>query len=101
MVTRTYPGTKSGTITAQLLYGSKCIMITIPLESKDLVLPVFFLSQAGCELYDLLEPHFREDYIRRLSSKIKKTNPKVTVEYGKVVEVQGTRFKYELPLISI
>lgn len=99
--TRTFSPSKSATYTHRFICGNKFIIITIPPESKKIVLPIILLTQAGSELIDLTEHKDNFSYLKDFAAFFKKSNPAVSVKYGNILERDGKKITYSLPLIAL
>jgi len=101
MISRTYKSSNTGVVHSNLLYGDLFVQLTIQPKTPSLVLPILLLTQAGCEIYELVKPKQNHSYLRDFASFIKKKNPTAKVQYSNVLELQGTQIKYALPLRDV
>lgn len=98
MVTKTFSSSRTGTCTYDMVCGNKIIELTLSPATSDIVLPINLLSQAGCELYELIEPKDNPGYLKAFSAYIKRANPTASVKYGKILERDGIQIRYQPPL---
>lgn len=101
MISRTYKSSNTGVVHSNLLYGDLFVQLTIQPKTPSLVLPILLLTQAGCEIYELVKPKQNHSYLRDFASFINKKNPTAKVQYSNVLELQGTQIKYALPLRDV
>lgn len=101
MISRTYKSSNTEVVHSNLLYGDLFVQLTIQPKTPSLVLPILLLTQAGCEIYELVKPKQNHSYLRDFASFIKKKNPTAKVQYSNVLELQGTQIKYALPLRDV
>lgn len=101
MISRTYKSSNTGIVHSNLLYGDLFVQMTIQPQTPSLVLPVLLLTQAGCEIYELVKPKQNHSYLKDFASFIKKKNPTAQVQYSNVLGLQGTQIKYALPLRDV
>lgn len=81
--------------------GNKYIELNTEQDTKDIVVPVCLLSQAGCELYELTDHKDNMGYLKDFAAFVRKTNPTASIKYGDVLERKGHQTKYKLPLIEL
>ena len=98
---RSFTSGNYGICTHEFVCGNSYFILTTQPNTGDIVLPVYLLTQAGYELYDLAEHKDNKDYIKDFATFIKKSNPSASLQYGKVLERRGTQTRYELPLRSL
>lgn len=101
MVTKTFQSSESAVHTHKFVCGNYYLVLTIPPKTKKIVLPIILLSQAGCELFELTEHKDNLGYLKDFAAFVKKENPAVSVKYGRIIEREGTKIKYALPLIDL
>lgn len=101
MISRTYMSSKTGIVHSNLLYGDLFVQMTIQPQTPNLVLPILLLTQAGCEIYELVKPKQNHSYLKDFASFIKKKNPTARVQYSNVLGLQGTQIEYALPLRDV
>ena len=101
MISRTYKSSKTGIVHSNLLYGDLFVQMTIQPQTPNLVLPILLLTQAGCEIYELVKPKQNHSYLKDFASFIKKKNPTARVQYSNVLGLQGTQIEYALPLRDV
>lgn len=83
------------------VYGNKFIVLTTEPDTKDVVLPISLLTQAGCELYELTEHKDNMGYLKDFAAFVRKTNPTASIQYGDILERKGHQIRHKLPLIDL
>lgn len=101
MINRTYKSSNTEIISLNLLYGDLFVQVTIQPQSRNIVLPVLLLTQAGCEIYELVETKVNQSYLKDFASFIKNANETVSVKYGKILELDEKQVRYETPMIIL
>ena len=101
MVTRTYTPKQTDVSQSVLLYGDKVVLLTIQPNTKKIVMPVILLTQAGCEIYELVEHKDIIEYLKDFASFIKNANETASVKYGKVLELSEDQVIYQTPLVEL
>ena len=101
MTAKTFTSSKSGISMHNFVCGNRFFSLTLQPNTGEIVLPIYLLSQAGYELCELTEHKDNEDYIKDFAAFVKKANPTASLQYGKILERNGTQTKYELPLIEL
>lgn len=81
--------------TYKYICGNKYIVLTTEPDTKDIINPVYLLTQAGCELYWLTELNGNIDYLKDFVSFIRKYNPTVSIRCGDVVKRVGQKVLYK------
>ena len=81
--------------------SNKFISLTTESGTRDIVLPICLLTQAGCELYELTENGSNMGYLMDFAAYVRRTNPTASIQYGDVLERNGHQTKYQLPLIDL
>lgn len=95
------PKEASSRIIQRFVCGNKYIELTTYPDSKDVVVPVCLLTQAGRELYELTEHKDNMSYLKDFAAFVRKTNPTASIQYGDILERIGHETKYKLPLIEL
>lgn len=98
MVTKTFISGSEISTKFTILYGKIVLFLTLPGETQNIVMPVYLLSQAGCELFELTDHKESMNYLNDLTAFIKSENPSASLEYGRIIEINGSQVRYELPL---
>ena len=98
LVQRTYYSKNTEIQQSIIVYGHKVIVLTIPPNTKNIVIPIGILTRAGCEIYELIEHEDNMDYMKDFATFIKKNNPSATVQYGSLLEIKGNQVRYSIPL---
>ena len=79
-------------------YANHFLQFTFKPSTIAVEIPVISLTQAGQEIYELIESKPNWDYIRDLLLFIKKSKPSTTLHYGKILEKNDNQVKYNAPL---
>lgn len=95
------PKGSSSRITLRFVCGNKYLELTTFPDSKDVVVPVCLLSQAGCELYELTEHEDNMSYLKDFATFVRKTNPTASIQYGDILKRIGHQTYYKKPLIDL
>lgn len=101
MVTKTFSSGGGISTKHTVIYGNIVIFITLPGNSTNVLMPIYLLSQAGLELYELTEHKENMRYLNDIAAFVKSANPSATFEYGRIIEINDEQVKYELPLKTI
>lgn len=88
-------------VTFRSVCGNKYIELTTDPNTKDIVVPIFLLTQAGRELYELTDHKDNMVYLRDFVAFVKKANPTASIKYGDILERKGYQTKFKLPLIEL
>lgn len=81
--------------------GNKYITLTTKPDTKDIVVPVYLLTRAGCELYELTNHTDNMGYLKDFAAFVRKTNPTASIQYGDIIERLGHKIRYSLPLVDL
>lgn len=100
-VTKNYTSNPDKESVACILCGKKVLLVKFPQASKEIDLPVILLSQAGCELYSLLDSEVNMDYVQLVAKHFKHENPAVKVEYSEVISVADGLVRYKTPVVEL
>lgn len=101
MVTRTYTSRQADVSQSVLIYGQKVVILTIQPNTKNIVMPVILLTQAGREIYELVEHKDNLDYLKEFAAFIKKANDTASVKYSRILELDEKQVRYETPLVEL
>lgn len=100
-VSKNYKGSPEDETVSAILYGKYVILMKLPKASGEVDIPVILLSQAGRELFGLLEPKVNMDYIREFSQYVKKKNSGATLQYAEFIKIEAERVHYKQPLVDL
>lgn len=101
MVTKTFISNKKDISQPIIIYGEMVVFLTIQPNTKNIVMPVMILTQAGREIYELVEHKDNIEYLKSFAAFIKKTNETASVKYGRILELNENQVKYQTPLIEL
>ena len=101
MVSRTYASSNSGVTTSNLFYGDLFVQVTIPPQTSKIMLPILLLTQAGREIYKLIEIKPNIAYLKDFAAFVKNANPQATVQYAKILERIGSKVRHDVPLRDV
>ena len=101
MIVRTYAPSKSATIRSRMTYGDLFVQVTLPAQIHKVELPILLLTQAGSEIFELIEPTANLGYLKDMASFFRKKNPSATVQYARIVERIDSQVRYEIPMKDI
>lgn len=101
MVVRAYAPSKSATIQSNMVYGNLFIQVTIPYQSQKVDMPILLLTQAGCEIFELIDPSENLGYLKDIAAFFRKKNPSATVQYAKIIERKDSQVRYEIPMRDV
>lgn len=92
---------KTSEVILPYIYGSQFIQVTLPPNTKDFMLPVLVLSQAGFEIYHLIDRKLNIKYLKSFAAFIKKENSSAIVQYSNIVKWEGDRYWRESNMKSL
>ena len=98
MVSKTYKSSKNGVNIHNMIYGNLFIQMTLPSQSQEIQMGILLLTQAGLEIFELVEINPKMDYLKEMATFIKKKNPSAIVQYSRIIEISDGQIRYELPL---
>ena len=100
-VSKNYKGNPENDTVSAILYGKYVIIMKLPKASAIVDIPVILLSQAGRELFGLIEPKVNLDYIRELNQYVKRKNSNATLQYAEYIKIEDGRVHYKQPVIDL
>jgi hypothetical protein len=101
LVTRTYNSARNSIIHSNMIYGNLILQITIPPQTNNIQIPILLLTQAGCEIFELIKPKENLNYLKDIVTFIRKKNPKVKIQYANIIERNGTQIRYVTPMKDV
>jgi hypothetical protein len=97
-VTSSFHANPNSLSTVNFVYGNTILQFTFRPSTIDIEIPVILLTQAGQQIYQLIETKQNWDYIRDIFTYIKKSKPSSTLHYGEILEIIDNQIKYDVPL---
>ena len=101
MVSRTYKSSQNGVNIHNIIYGNWFIQITLPSQTQNVQMNIILLTQAGVEIFELMDINPKMDYLKEIATFIKKKNPAAIVQYSRIIERRNEKVRYELPLMEL
>lgn len=97
-VTCSFQANPNSISNVNFVYANNFLQFTFTPSTIDVEMPVFPLTQAGQEIYELIESKPNWDYIRDILLYFKKSKPSTTLHYGIILEKNDNQVKYDAPL---
>lgn len=97
-VTTTFDTDPNNPSAVNIVYGNHLLKFSIPPSKFGVEIPVILLTQAGQEIYELIDSKQNWNYIRDIFIFINKSHPSSTLHYGKVSEIIDNQVITETPL---
>lgn len=91
-VFRSYMTDKTNFVNINIVYRDQLIHISLSPSNKALRLPIFILTQAGCEIYELIDVKYNWDYINSFASFIKTEHPGSKVLCGTILRIEDDSY---------
>lgn len=101
MMSRTYKSSKDRTICSNMIYGNLFVKVTIPPHANDIRMPILLLTQAGCEIFELIDTKENQNYLKDIATFIRRKNPEVKIQYSNIIERNGTKVSYVMPMKDV
>lgn len=100
-VSKHYKSQSDTTVSSGIIYGKYVMLMTLPMNSPTVDIPVILLTKAGQDLFELIEPKSDLEYMKVLAKAIKKKNAAATVQYSEWILKDNDVVKYKTPLIDL
>lgn len=101
LVTKNYRPQPDTKVSSGIIYGKFVILLTLPMSSPIVDIPVVLLTKAGQDLYELIEPESNMEYMKALANAIKKKNLGATVQYSEWIAKENGKVEFKTPMIDL
>lgn len=101
LVSKNYRPLPDKKVTSGIIYGKFVILLTLPMSSPIVDIPVVLLTKAGQDLFELIDPEPNMEYMKALAIAIKTKNTGATVQYSEWITKDNGKVEFKTPMVDL